>query len=84
MEMTQLWNDIHRAASAAARKPSARLPDSMFLRTLGTDDVYTAPPQTHCHQGQQKNGRDVFAKNQAFSILHQAQEGRPEHFKKKC
>ena len=28
------------------RKPSARLPDSMFLRTLGTEDVYTAPPQT--------------------------------------
>ena len=32
--------------SAAARKPSARLPDSKFLRTLGTEDVYTAPPQT--------------------------------------
>ena len=39
-------DDIHRAASAAARKPSARLPDSKFLRTLGTEDVYTAPPQT--------------------------------------
>ena len=32
-------DDIHRAASAAARKPSTRLPDSMLLRTLGTDDV---------------------------------------------
>ena len=39
-------DDIHRAASAAARKPSARLPDSKFLRTLGTEDGYTAPPQT--------------------------------------
>ena len=37
-------DDIHRAARA--RKPSACLPDSKFLRTLGTEDVYTAPPQT--------------------------------------
>ena len=38
--------EILRAASVAARKSSARLPDSQFLRALGTDDVPTAPPQT--------------------------------------
>ena len=37
--------------------------------------------QVHCHLTQQKNRRDVFAENQAFSILHQAQEGRQELIK---
>ena len=36
--------------------------------------------QVHYHLGQQKNGRDV-CENQAFSILHQAQEGRQELIK---
>ena len=39
-------DDVLRAASAAVRKPSARLPESKFLRALGTEEVYTAPPQT--------------------------------------
>ena len=55
--LLQMWNDheiditittedILRAVSAAARKPSPRLSDSQFLRAPGTDDVCTAPPQT--------------------------------------
>ena len=39
-------DDILRAASAAAKQPSAYLPDSQFLRALGTEDVYTTPPIT--------------------------------------
>ena len=39
-------DDIRRAASAAAKQPSAYLPDSLFLRALGTEDVYTTPPIT--------------------------------------
>ena len=39
-------DDVLRAASAASRKPLARLPESKFLRALGMEEVYTAPPQT--------------------------------------
>ena len=53
--------DILRAASAAARKPSARLPDNKFLQTLGCP-YCTSLDMVHCHLGQQKNGRDAFAK----------------------
>ena len=74
-------DDIHRAARA--RKPSARLPDSKFLRTLGTEDVYTAPPQTGALslRAAEEWARCI-CENLAFSILHQAQEGRPELIKK--
>ena len=76
-------DDIHRAASAAAKKPSARLPDSMFLRTLGTDDVYTAPPQTgSLSLRAAEEWERCICENKAFSILNQAQEGRPELIKK--
>jgi hypothetical protein len=39
-------NDLRRAATAAASQPTAKLPDSAFLRALGTPDVQKAPPQT--------------------------------------
>ena len=39
-------DDVLRAASAASRKPLARLPENKFLRALGMEEVYTAPPQT--------------------------------------
>ena len=74
-------DDIHRAATA--RKPSACLPDSKFLRTLGTEDVYTAPPQTSALSLRAaEEWERCICENQAFSILHQAQEGRQELIKK--
>ena len=39
-------DDMRRAAAAAANKPTAQLPDSVFLRALGTPEVNQAPPQT--------------------------------------
>ena len=46
------------------------------------EEVYTAPPQTRALPlRQQRNGRCICG-NQAFSILHRAQEGRPELIKK--
>ena len=76
-------DDILRAASAAARKPSARLPDSKFLRALGTEDVYTAPHQTSALSLRAaEEWERCICENQAFSILHQAQEGRQELIKK--
>ena len=76
-------DDILRAASAAARKPSARLPDSKFLRALGTEEVYTAPPQTSALSLRvAEEWERCICENQAFSILHQAQEGRQELIKK--
>ena len=75
--------DILRAASAAARKPSARLPDSKFLRALGTEDVYTAPPQTSALSLRAaEEWERCICENQAFSILHQAQAGRQELIEK--
>ena len=37
-------NDLHRAATAAASKPAARLPESTFLQALGTPNIRNAPP----------------------------------------
>jgi hypothetical protein len=55
----------------------------MFLRALGTDDVYTAPPQTgSLSLRAAEEWERCICENKAFSILHQAQEGRPELIKK--
>ena len=62
--------------------PPARLPDSKFLRALGTD-VYTAPSQTSASSLRAaEEWERCICENQAFSILHQAQEGRQELIKK--
>ena len=61
--LLQMWNDpyevttedILRAASAAAR-PSARLPDSHYARTMSLLHLLK---QEHYHLGHQKNGRDL-------------------------
>ena len=39
-------DDIQRAAAVAASKPTAQLPQSVFLRALGTSEALRAPPQT--------------------------------------
>ena len=70
-------DDILRAASAAAKQPSAYLPDHQFLRALGTEDVESIPRlqlRVRYHLELQKSGKDVFARIR-LSLLHQAQEG---------
>ena len=37
---------MRHAATAPASKPTAQLPDSVFLRALGTPEINKAPPQT--------------------------------------
>ena len=64
-------DDIHRVESAAAKKPfgpSTR----QHVRTLGTDDVFL-----HRRMG------EMYLRKPSFSILHQAQEGRPELHQKR-
>ena len=39
-------DDIRRVAAVAASKPTAQLPESVFLRVLGTSEAIRAPPQT--------------------------------------
>ena len=58
-------DDILRAASAAAKQPSAYLPDHQFLRALGTEDVESIPRlqlRVRYHLELQKSGKDVFAR----------------------
>ena len=76
-------NDVLRAASAAAKQPPACLPDSQFLRALGTEDVYTTPHLTSTLSLRAaEEWERCICENQAFSILDQAQEGRQELIKK--
>ena len=65
------------------RKPSARLPDSMFLRTLGTEDVYTAPPQTGALSLRAaEEWERCICENKVHPAPASSQEGRPELIKK--
>ena len=76
-------DDIHRAASATARKPAAHLPANIFLRTLDTEEVYRASSQTgSLSLGAAEEWERCVCENKAFSILSRAQEGRPELIKK--
>ena len=59
-----------------------KMPDSKFLRALGTEDVQTTPPQTSVSLRAAEEWERCICENQAFSILHQAQEGRQELIKK--
>ena len=68
-------NDLARA--------TWRWTEKKFLRALGTEDVYTAPPQTSALSLRAaEEWERCICENQAFSILHQAQEGRQELIKK--
>ena len=56
---------------------------ALFLRALGAEDVCTAPPQTSALSLRAaEEWERCICENQAFSILHQAQEGRQELIKK--
>ena len=67
----------------AAKQLSAYLPDSQFLRALGTEDVCTTPHLTSILSLRAaEEWERCICKNQAFSTLHQAQEGRQELIKK--
>ena len=76
-------NDLRRAATAAASKPAARLPESTFLQALGTPNIRNAPPQTGplARRAMEEWERSI-CENQAFAILHRMQAGRSALIKK--
>ena len=79
---TLTTDDVLRAASAASRNPG---PATRKQVPSGTrhEEVYTAPPQTRALSLRAaEEWERCICGNQAFSILHQAQEGRPELIKK--
>ena len=74
-------DDIRRAAAAAAR-PTARLPDSVFLRVLGTSKANGAPPQTgsHAQRGTEEWERCIC--EQSLRSLNETQAGKSAIIKK--
>ena len=76
-------DDIRRLAAVAASKPTAQLPESIFLRVLGTSEAIRAPPQTGSH-AQRETGEweRSICENKAFAILNKSQTGKTEIIKK--
>ena len=75
--------DMRRAVTAAASKPTAQLPDSVFLHALGTPDVNKAPPQTgSLVLRATEEWERCICENKAFAIKNKSQAGKTEIIKK--
>ena len=75
--------DMRRAVTAAASKPTAQLPDSVFLHALGTPDVNKAPPQTgSLVLRATEEWERCICENKAFAILNRTQARRSAIIKK--
>ena len=70
--------DILRAVAAITNLPSPTLPDSPFIRALGTPAAHKAPPQTGTlAQRALEEWERTLCENKAVAILAQMQAGRP-------
>ena len=70
--------DISRAVAAITNLPSSTLPDSPFIRALGTPAAHKAPPQTGTlAQRALEEWERTLCENKAVAILAQMQAGRP-------
>ena len=70
--------DISRAVAAITNLPSSTLPDSPFIRALGTPAAQNAPPQTGIlAQRALEEWERTLCENKAVAILAQMQAGRP-------
>ena len=70
--------DILRAVAAITNLPSPTLPDSPFIRALGTPAAQKAPPQTGTlAQRALEEWERTLCENKAVAILAQMQAGRP-------
>ena len=70
--------DISRAVAAITNLPSSTLPDSPFIRALGTPAAQNAPPQTGTlAQRALEEWERTLCENKAVAILAQMQAGRP-------
>ena len=76
-------DDIRRVAAVATSKPTVQLPDSVFLRVLGTSEAIRVPPQTgsHAHKATEEWERCI-CENKAFAIKNKSQAGKTEIIKK--
>ena len=70
--------DISRAVAAITNLPSSTLPDSPFIRALGTPAAQNAPPQTGIlAQRALEEWERTLCENKAVAILAQMQAGWP-------
>ena len=70
--------DILRAVAAITNLPSSTLPDSPFIRAMGTPAAQKAPPQTGTlAQRALEEWERTLCENKAVAILAQMQAGRP-------
>ena len=71
-------SDILRAVAAIANLPSPSLPDSPFIRALGTPAAHKASPQTDTlAQRALEEWERTLCENKAVAILAELQAGRP-------
>ena len=71
-------SDILRAVAAIKHLPSPTLPDSPFIRALGTSEAHRASPQTDTSaQRALENWERTLCENKAVAILADVQAGRP-------
>ena len=70
--------DILRAVAAITSLPSPTLPDSPFIRALGTPTAHMAPPQAGTlAQRALEEWERTLCENKAVAILADMQAGRP-------
>ena len=71
-------NDVLRAVAAIQHLPSPTLPDSPFIRALGTSAAHKASPQTDTlAQRALEEWERTLCENKAVAILAEVQAGRP-------
>ena len=60
-------SDFLRIASVVASLPNSEMPDSAFLKALGTPAIQTVPPQTgSLHNEPMKNGKDAYVRTKLW------------------
>ena len=76
-------SDLRRVASAVATLPTSEMPDSAFLKALGTPGVQTVPSQTgSLAQRAIEEWERCICENKAVAILNRMQEGKTALIKK--
>ena len=71
-------NDVLRAVAAIQHIPAPTLPDSPFIRALGTSAAHKASPQTDTlAQRALEEWERTLCENKAVAILAEVQAGRP-------
>ena len=76
-------SDFLRVASVVASLPNSEMPDSAFLKALGTPAIQTVPPQTgSLAQRANEEWERCICENKAVAILNKMQQGKTALIKK--